>query len=98
MAIVPISGVAGVTGAAAAGRAAPAAAPGFADKIGNALASVADSERAADKAIVDVASGGSTSVTELMVATSKASLNIELAVQLRNKAVEAYQEIMRMQV
>ena len=33
-----------------------------------------------------------------MVAMTEASLSMELLVQMRNKAVEAYQEIMMMQV
>jgi flagellar hook-basal body complex protein FliE len=33
-----------------------------------------------------------------MVATTKAALSVEMLVQVRNKAIEAYQEIMRMQV
>ena len=52
----------------------------------------------ADAAATDVALGGDTSVHELMVAMTQASLSVELLVQLRNRAVEAYQEIMRMQI
>lgn len=35
---------------------------------------------------------------QLLIAAQKASLSMELTVQVRNKVVEAYQEIMRMQV
>lgn len=38
------------------------------------------------------------SLPEVMIAKSKASLAFEGMVQVRNKVVEAYQEIMRMQV
>ena len=34
----------------------------------------------------------------MVVAVEKASLELQLAVQLRNKGVEAYQELFRMQV
>jgi flagellar hook-basal body complex protein FliE len=37
-------------------------------------------------------------VHQLTIATEKASLGLELAVQVRNKVIEAYQDIMRMQV
>jgi flagellar hook-basal body complex protein FliE len=37
-------------------------------------------------------------VHQLMIASEKATLGLQLAVQVRNKVVEAYQEIMRMQV
>ena len=37
-------------------------------------------------------------VHNLMIAAQKASIGLELTVQVRNKAVEAYQEIMRIQI
>jgi len=37
-------------------------------------------------------------VHEIMIAAEKARLSLELAIQVRNKAIEAYQEIMRMQI
>ncbi|AEI44345.1 flagellar hook-basal body complex protein FliE [Paenibacillus mucilaginosus] len=42
--------------------------------------------------------GDITDVHQVMIATEKASLGLELTVQVRNKMIEAYQEIMRMQV
>lgn len=80
-------------------RVEPATAPeGFKDGLSDALQSVSDAEQQADLLARDIATGGSTSVHDLMVATSKASLSLEMAVQVRNRAVEAYQEIMRMQI
>lgn len=35
---------------------------------------------------------------QVMIAAQKASLTLDLTVQVRNKVVEAYQEIMRMQM
>lgn len=37
-------------------------------------------------------------VHKLTIAAEKASLGLELTVQIRNKAIEAYQEIMRTQI
>lgn len=37
-------------------------------------------------------------VHEVMIAAQKASLSLQLTLQVRNKVVEAYQEVMRMQV
>ncbi|HEX7098651.1 MAG TPA: flagellar hook-basal body complex protein FliE [Acidimicrobiia bacterium] len=73
-------------------------APGFEEGLGNALQSLSDAEKYADAVATDIATGGSSSVHDLMIATSKASLSLELAVQVRNRALEAYQEIMRMQI
>lgn len=89
-----LSGVGSVGGATAGAS----ASPGFADAIQSGLETVSQMEFAADAAIQDVASGGDTSVHELMVATSKAQLGVELVAQVRDKAIEAYNEIMRMQV
>jgi len=35
---------------------------------------------------------------DVVIAGEKARLSLELALQIRNKAIEAYQEIMRMQI
>lgn len=92
------SGIGSIGGIGAAGGAAGAPAPGFADAMANGLQSVSQLEFGADAAIQDVATGGDTSIQELMTATSKAQLGIELVAQVRDKALEAYNEIMRMQL
>lgn len=94
--MTPIAPVPPVTGGAQASPVRPAG--GFAESVAGALESVAGSELAADALVRDVAAGGDTPVHELMIAQTKASLATELLVQTRNRAVEAYQEIMRMQV
>ena len=43
-------------------------------------------------------SGQMTDPHALMIAAEKASLGLELTVQVRNKVIEAYQEIMRTQI
>jgi flagellar hook-basal body complex protein FliE len=52
----------------------------------------------ADKMATDLASGKSQNIHETMLAATKAELGFNFMVQIRNKAIEAYQEIMRMQV
>lgn len=42
--------------------------------------------------------GEMTDVHNLMISAEKATLALELTVQVRNKVVEAYQEIMRIQI
>jgi flagellar hook-basal body complex protein FliE len=37
-------------------------------------------------------------IHQVMIASQKASLSLQLTVQVRNKMIESYQEIMRMQV
>ncbi len=96
--IPPVTGVPAATGGVSATSAAQAPADGFGDTIANALEAVSEAEFNADALATDVALGGDTSVQELMVAMTKAQLSVDLLVQVRNKAVEAYQEIMRMQI
>jgi flagellar hook-basal body complex protein FliE len=62
------------------------------------LEGVSGLERQADAVTQSLATGGSAQIHDLMTATAKASLGVDLLVQVRNRAVEAYQEIMRLQV
>jgi len=55
-------------------------------------------QQSATAAVNDVLQGGPTPVHEAMVATEEASLSFELLSQMRNKVVDAYQQIMQMQV
>ena len=48
--------------------------------------------------IIEQIKGEDIDLHDLVIAGEKAQLTLELAVQVRNKALEAYQEIMRMQV
>jgi flagellar hook-basal body complex protein FliE len=99
MTLPPISSVVGTQGVAANQQAtAPTAADGFGDKIASALQSVSDAEFEADSIAQNIATGGDASVQELMTSMTKAQLSVDLLVQVRNKAIEAYQEIMRMQI
>ncbi len=47
---------------------------------------------------MELAAGRITDVSEVVIAGEKASIATQLTMQVRNRAVEAYQEIMRMQV
>ena len=62
------------------------------------LKQVSDLTGTADKLAEGVATGQLTDVHQFTAAAAKAQLGVELTVAVRNRAVEAYQEIMRMQV
>jgi len=51
-----------------------------------------------DGAIQDLVSGKEKNVHDVMVAMEKASLSLELLVQVRNKVIAAYDEIKRIQI
>jgi flagellar hook-basal body complex protein FliE len=46
----------------------------------------------------EAAMGGDVDLHDVMIASEKASVSMQLTMQVRNKLVEAYQEMMRMQV
>ena len=50
----------------------------------------------ADKMTEDFAVGKKNNIHEIMIATEKADLSFRFLLQIRNKLLEAYQEIMRM--
>lgn len=71
---------------------------GFGDLLRGGLESVSGAERAADAAATGFAAGDGTKVHEVMIASSKSQIAVDLLSQIRNKAIDAYTEIMRMQV
>lgn len=77
-----------------------AAAPerSFADMLNENLQQVNDLQGQADNLVAKVAAGDLESVQAAMVSLEKASLALDLTVQVRNKVLEAYQELMRTQV
>lgn len=52
----------------------------------------------ADDAVTKVELGDSGSIHEAMIALEKADISFRTMIQVRNRILEAYQEIMRMQV
>ena len=70
----------------------------FADTLSESLDKVNDLQKEADKAIEDFATGKTRNIHETMIAVNKADIAFRLTMQVRNKIVEAYQEVMRTQV
>lgn len=71
---------------------------GFFNLLKEGMKEVNTTIKVSDQASLDMASGKSVNLHETMLAVSKAELALNLAVQMRNKMVEAYQDVMRMQV
>jgi len=59
---------------------------------------VNDLSQQSDQAIQGLATGENRNLHETMIAVEKASLSFQFMSQVRNKALEAYQEVMRMPV
>ncbi len=80
------------TGASAAGG------MSFGEVLEGALGKVNQLQNDAEQASVNLAAGKIQDVSEVVIATEKATVALQLTMQVRNKVVDAYQEIMRMQV
>ena len=70
----------------------------FADHLSEGINSVNEMQITAGKLKTDLATGKSSNIHETMLASSYAGLTFKLMVQMRNKGLEAYNEIMRMPV
>lgn len=75
-----------------------APAEGFGKFLGEMIEKVNSSQQQSDKAVQQLITGETKSLHEVMIAMEKASVSFQFINQVRNKAVEAYQEIMRMPV
>ncbi len=70
----------------------------FVDHLKASVEGVDQLQKSADKMAVAVSSGKSEDIHGTMLALTQAELGFNLMVQVRNKALEAYQEIMRLPV
>lgn len=67
----------------------------FADTLTNALNQVNDKQINAQNASNDLVSGDA-DIADVMLQTSEAKVSLQLAVQVRNKLLSAYNELMNM--
>lgn len=70
----------------------------FADTLKQSIDQINQSQIESDKMTDALATGKNVELHEVMITAQKASVTMTLAVEVRNKAIEAYQEMMRMQV
>lgn len=78
---------------------APSARVEFSDALKNSLDAVAASQNKAENLGKRFQMGDdSVNLSDMMISMQKASLNFQATVQVRNKLVSAYHEIMNMQV
>lgn len=85
-------GIAGVGGQPATGAAA------FGKVIQRFIQDTNAQQVQADKSVELLATGQSDSVHETMLALTKADLSLRVFMEVRNKVIDAYQEVMRMQL
>jgi len=70
----------------------------FGEFLIDALKATNDLQLQSDAMNAALAAGRVEDISQVMVASQKAEISMQLALQLRNRAVSAYQEIMRMQI
>lgn len=70
----------------------------FADAMRKSLEEANKAQNAGDKSIQALQSGEAEHLHEVMLTVEKADLSLRMLVQMRNKALSAYEEIMRMQL
>jgi flagellar hook-basal body complex protein FliE len=95
-ALPSLTGIGGSPGAALSGGPAAAPAP-FSDLFTDAVGQVDQLESQAHTAVAGLMTGSGVDVHQAMIATQKASMAFELALAVRNKAVQAYQSVIGMQ-
>lgn len=71
---------------------------GFLDLLKREIKAVDTDQKAAQEKLLDVATGKDPDLVGLTLTATKAELSFRLLLQVRNKILEAYQEIMRMQL
>jgi len=70
----------------------------FASQLQNAIADVQQLQVDREVMIEDMVTGKATEVHDVMIAAKESQLAFELLMEVRNKLLESYQEIMRMPV
>ncbi len=73
-------------------------AAGFGEMLTKAIDKVDQLNHEADQAVKNLATGQDKDIHNTMIAVQKAEISFRLMMQVRNKIVTAYQEVMKMQV
>lgn len=72
--------------------------PPFGDTLSQAIDRVDVAQKAADAQVEAFVAGETENVHEVMISMNQAELHFQMLTEVRNKVLEGYQEIMRMQV
>jgi flagellar hook-basal body complex protein FliE len=92
-----IGGISPVTSPAVSAPGGATAGADFASQLSKGLDTLQSSQDNADNLAVKAATGDLTDVHDYMIASTEASLGMQLTTAVRNKALDAFNEIMRMQ-
>lgn len=70
----------------------------FADLLANKLEGLNQQQKASGELTQDLAAGRVDDIAQTMMRLEEASISLRMATQVRNKAIDAYQEVLRMQI
>lgn len=95
--ITPLAGIAGAGDASSGRDVSGSSGIDFAAQVSKSLEALQAGQDKADDLAVKAATGSLTDVHDFMIASTEAGLATQLTAAVRNKAIEAFNEIMRMQ-
>ena len=98
MAVTGINPAAGIQTLAQPGSKNDSAGTSFKDMLSNAIESADDANTVSQNDTQALLSGQVDDVAQVMIDQQKANLSLDMVVQVRNKVVDAYNQIMNMQV
>ena len=70
----------------------------FADTLKEAVHTVNHLQKESDRKAQNLAAGKAKNIPEVLIAAEKADIAFKMMVQVRNKIIDAYHEVMKMQV
>ena len=70
----------------------------FSNLLGNFVQEVSDKQAAANDSVNGLLTGKNVSLHQTMISVEEASVSFQLMVEVRNRLLDSYQELMRMQV
>ncbi|MEO1022663.1 MAG: flagellar hook-basal body complex protein FliE [Bacteroidota bacterium] len=70
----------------------------FSDMLSDAINGVDNAMKTAEQGVENYVAGKSDNVADVMINMQRAQLSFQLMVEVRNKAIEAYSELSRMQI
>ena len=76
----------------------PTTGPAFGDTLADAVGRVDQAQKTADAQVEAFVAGETENTHEVMIAMNQAELHFKLMTEVRNKLLDGYQELMRMQV
>lgn len=70
----------------------------FGELLNQAIQNVNDLQKQSESAKIGLITGQVEDIHSVMIASEKASVALQLTMQMRNKVIDAYQEVMRMNI